>query len=139
MDALHSPRISTVQVLFFFFLFSQKVFVFNITISSVLKKKKSTTCILYIYIYITITPCLDVICLLKAAMEHVLSRHSGDYDEDLFKRVRHWYEELDKRMGMLKHCKMIKGQGWDGECLSIDNWWNSVRYKERLDKPWNGR
>eukprot|EP00615_Pteridomonas_danica_P013201 CAMPEP_0114330724 /NCGR_PEP_ID=MMETSP0101-20121206/1944_1 /TAXON_ID=38822 ORGANISM="Pteridomonas danica, Strain PT" /NCGR_SAMPLE_ID=MMETSP0101 /ASSEMBLY_ACC=CAM_ASM_000211 /LENGTH=148 /DNA_ID=CAMNT_0001460835 /DNA_START=18 /DNA_END=464 /DNA_ORIENTATION=+ len=72
----------------------------------------------------------------QAAMEHVLNHHEGDYDEELFKRVQRWYEELDKRMGLLRHCKAIKGQGWDGECLAVDRWWNSVRYKNQMDNPW---
>ena len=46
------------------------------------------------------------------------------------------YNELDRRMGLLKYCKQIRGQGWDGECLAVDNWWNSVGHKGRMDKPW---
>eukprot|EP00613_Pedinella_sp_CCMP2098_P010747 CAMPEP_0171647866 /NCGR_PEP_ID=MMETSP0990-20121206/35750_1 /TAXON_ID=483369 /ORGANISM="non described non described, Strain CCMP2098" /LENGTH=132 /DNA_ID=CAMNT_0012225249 /DNA_START=96 /DNA_END=494 /DNA_ORIENTATION=+ len=76
------------------------------------------------------------ISTVQAAMEHALKAHAGEYDEGLFRKVKKWYEELDKRMGLLKYCKAMKGQGWDGECLAVDGWWNGVRYKTRLDHPW---
>jgi hypothetical protein len=53
----------------------------------------------------------------QAAMEHALRQK--DYDPALFKRVKKWYNELDRRMGLLKYCKSIRGQGWDGECLAV--------------------
>ncbi len=65
-----------------------------------------------------------------------LKAQGGNYDQSLFEQVRGWYEELDKRMGLLKYCKQIRGQGWDGECLAVDNWWNNVKNKKSLDKPW---
>jgi hypothetical protein len=76
------------------------------------------------------------ISTVQAAMEHALKAHAGEYDEGLLRDVKKWYNELDKRMGLLKYCKTIKGQGWDGECLAVDGWWNGVRYKTRLDHPW---
>ena len=39
-------------------------------------------------------------------------------------------------MGLLKYCRAIRGQGWDGECLAVDNWWNGVSHREFMDKPW---
>ena len=72
----------------------------------------------------------------QAAMEHALRAKPGDYDEKLFKDAKRWYNELDKRIGLMKHCNRIRGQGWDGECLGIESWWNSVKYKELMDKPW---
>jgi len=56
----------------------------------------------------------------QSAMEHAL--RSKDYDPALFKRVKNWYNELDRRTGLLKYCKSIRGQGWDGECLAVRFW-----------------
>jgi hypothetical protein len=50
--------------------------------------------------------------------------------------VKRWYTELDRRMGLVKYCDMIKGQGWDGECLLMENWWKSVKYRGSMDHPW---
>jgi len=72
----------------------------------------------------------------QAAMEHALNAKPGEFDEKLFNDVKRWYNELDKRMGLLKYCNRIRGQGWDGECLGVENWWNSVKYKEFMDRPW---
>ena len=74
----------------------------------------------------------------QSAMEAALrAQEAMDFiDEDKFRQVQAWYTELDRRMGLIEHCKRIKGQGWDGECLLIDNWWKSVRYHGTLDHPW---
>ena len=52
---------------------------------------------------------------------------SSQIDEAKFNQVKKWHNELDRRMGLIEYCKTIRGQGWDGECLLIDNWWKSVK------------
>jgi hypothetical protein len=72
----------------------------------------------------------------EAAMEHALKAHPGEFDQNLFNQVNAWYKELDKRTGLLQYCKSIRGQGWDGECLAVNNWWNGVKGRSRMEKPW---
>ena len=67
----------------------------------------------------------------QSAMEHAL-RSKNDYDPELFKRVKKWYNELDRRMGLLKYCRAVRGQGWDGECLAVTYFYLSFLAESRL-------
>eukprot|EP00614_Pseudopedinella_elastica_P017845 CAMPEP_0172648358 /NCGR_PEP_ID=MMETSP1068-20121228/241229_1 /TAXON_ID=35684 /ORGANISM="Pseudopedinella elastica, Strain CCMP716" /LENGTH=181 /DNA_ID=CAMNT_0013462677 /DNA_START=124 /DNA_END=670 /DNA_ORIENTATION=- len=73
----------------------------------------------------------------QAAMEHALNAKPGEFDEKLFNDVKRWYNELDKRMGLLKYCNRIRGQGWDGECL-VKRWYNELDKRMGLLKYCNG-
>lgn len=79
------------------------------------------------------------ISTVQAALEHTINQKDNEvYDEELYARVESWFNELEKRMATIKYCKQIRGQGWDGECLSIDNWWTSVKTRQRMQQPWDG-